>query len=389
MQFWVLLAIWFWLRGLENNRWADWIGLGLAGGFGIIFNFTTAFFLAALFLWPLLRVKENWANRQILRMWLAGAGGGLLAGLLLLPKLTSRLSTIKGNFWIPTPDPLIVLRTFYTFIFGAVPLNLFPAAFALAFILLCVTLGQVLPAWWQDRVKSPLSRPLWLLCVPIGFIIVVSVLFQPLYLDKALIGCSPFYYMLVSWAIIRPGAKRRGVGILAGVPLVLAMLVAIAGLPGLYNGKLQPLYIARYNASQINAFVNGQLRDFKQEPAEAVITATDIAWLPLLYYGGEKVYPIAEYPYPNIFPLLVEKLNSETIPQAEVGNRFKRFWVVFEVNPPDGPIAIPTDNNLSEEPLWMHSPDWQKGLLTYFNQNYNRIKAVELDRVLLILYERK
>jgi|GEM_PF-1863663 len=385
MEFWVLLAVWFWLRGLENNRWADWLGLGLAGAFGIVYNFTTAFYLAALFIWPLFAVRQNWANRVIWRMWLAGAGGGLLAGLALLPKLTSRLTTIKGNFWIPVPDPLVVLRTFFTFIFGAIQPDRLLIAFALAFVIFIVVVGQAVPVWWKKRLDDGLSRSLWLLFGPITLVIILSLLFQPLYLDKALIACSPFYFLLIGWAIFRADIGRQGKAILTAGPLLVAIILAALALPDLYSGQIQPLFIARYDAPKINSYLAAH-------PAEAVISVTDISWLPLVYYGPKSPpakYPLAEYPYPNIFPLLVEKLNSEYMPKAEIGKRFKKFWLVFELNPPDGPYSTPQKADLSHEPTWIHSSDWQRDTFNYFNSTYNVADAVELDRVLLVLYEQK
>ncbi len=347
MQFWVLLAVWFWLRGLEHNRWADWIGLGLSGAFGIFYNFTTAFYLAALFIWPLFAGKQNWSNWVIWRMWLAGAGGGFLAGLALLPKLTDRLNTIKGNFWIPVPDPLVVLRTFFSYIFGAIQPDRLLIAFALAFIILVVVLGQAIPVWWKKRLDDGLSRSLWLLFGPITLVIITSLLFQPLYLDKALIACSPFYYLLIGWAIFRADIGRQSKAILTAVPLLLAIVLAAQALPELYSGQIQPLFIARYDAPKVISYLVAH-------PAEAVITATDISWLPLVYYGPKTLpskYPLAEYPYPNIFPFLVEKLNSEYMPKADISKRFKKFWLVYELNPPDGPVPTPQKADLSRTPI--------------------------------------
>jgi len=383
MQFWVLLAIWFWLRGLENSRWLDWVGLGVISALAIIYNFTGAFYLAALYLYPLFRAKFYWEKGILLRMWGAGAGGGVVAGVALLPKLTSRLDAIKNNFWIPEPEPLIVLRTFFTFIFGAAPADLFLLAFALAFVLLAITLGMAIPAWWRERRDSGLARALWLLFAPIGLVILVSLVFQSLYLDKALIACSPFYYLLLGWVIFKPGTQKWGGAILVGIPLVIALLWSSLYIPDIYNGKLQPLYIARYNANQINTYL-------AQQPAEAVLTATDIAWLPLVYYGAQALppkYSLSDYPTPNIFPLLVEKLHSETISSANVGKRFKRFWVLFELYQGDNPITKPRPLPIGEEIPWAHSKDWQVSLMADFDSKYTRVQAVELDRVLLVLYQ--
>ena len=90
-ELFALLAVFFWLRALESNRNWDWLGLGVAGTLGLLCNFTTAFYLAALGLYPLLRTHYYWQRGILSRLFITGGLTGLISGLLLLPKLTSRL----------------------------------------------------------------------------------------------------------------------------------------------------------------------------------------------------------------------------------------------------------------------------------------------------------
>jgi len=394
LEFWVLAAVWFWLRALDKNQWRDWVGLGLCGGLGLLCNLTTAFYLAALGLYPLWQARRFWQNGVLLRLCLTGAGAGLVSGLALWPKLTSRLDTIKNNFWIPQPDPLLILRTFYTFIFGASAADKLLPAFALALLILILTLAAVLPACYRQLRQGQdagLLKCAWLLFGPILLIISVSLLFQSLYLDKALIGCAPFYYLLIGWSIFRPDATSRtarGRGSIAAIPLVAAILLALAALPDLYTGTIAPSYIARYDARRINAYLSQQAR-----PGDVVLTASDIAWLPLAYYGPNDFppkYPIREYPYPNVFPLLLQKMGSRFVGRDEVSLQPQpsRFWVVFEVNPPGTSLSEPPHPaDLAGEVGWFHSASWQRELLAYYDQHYRRLEAIALDRVILVLWE--
>jgi hypothetical protein len=386
LELFTLLAVFFWLRALETNRNWDWLGLGVAGTLGLLCNFTTAFYLAALGLYPLLRGRYYWQRGVLLRLFITGGLTGLVSGLLLLPKLTSRLETIKGNFWIPSPDPLIVIRTFYTFLFGAIQADRFVPAFGLALVILGIVGTQAVSRLLGRTAEEGLKLAGWLLVIPIGLIIVVSLLFQPLYLDKALIACSPFYYLLIGWAIFRPDRQRAGGWLLAGAPTVLALALALAALPDMYSGTINPLYIARYDANRVNQYLNQQAK-----PGDIVVTATDISWLPLFYYNPGLTppkYPLKEYPYPNIFPALVKQLGSEEISQNEVGQRGTRVWVVFEVNAPEGSLhAPPQPAGTGQEPNWFHSPDWQRDTLKWFDSRYHRVSAVTLDRLLLVLYD--
>jgi 4-amino-4-deoxy-L-arabinose transferase-like glycosyltransferase len=398
LELFALLAVFFWLRALESNRNWDWLGLGVAGTLGLLCNFTMAFYLAALGLYPLLRARRYWQQGILPRLLVTGGLTGLVSGLLLLPKLTSRLETIKGNFWIPSPDPLIVIRTFYTFLFGAIEADRFLPAFGLAVTILGIVGTQVISGL-IGRADEGLKRTVWLLAVPMGLVIVVSLLFQPLYLDKALIACSPFYYMLIGWAIFRPDRKRSGGWLLAGAPTVLALLLALAALPDLYNGTINPLYIARYDVSRVNRYLNEQ-----SQPGDIVVTATDISWLPLVYYNpglAPAKYPLKEYPYPNIFPALVKQLGSESVSENEAGQRGSRLWVVFEVNTPESDLdkmifeaktpqrgvnapASPDEARFDRN--WLHSPDWQRDTLKWFDSHYLRIGGVTLGRLWLVLY---
>ncbi len=383
----VLLAVWFWQRGLVDNHWGNWLGLGLAGTAGLLLNFTTAFYLLALGLYPFLRFKRYWQSGVILRLIGTGLATGLLSGLLLLPKLTARLDTIKGNFWIPAPDLLIVLRTFYTFIFGAIQSERFGAAFALALVIFILVSAQVGPALLKMGSVGLLTTT-WLLAAPLILVVIISYLFQPLYLDKALIGCAPFYYLLIGWTVFRVRSVRRGGWILTGGPLLVALPLAVLALPALYDGTINPLYIARYNASLVNNYLSQQA-----QVSDRLVNATDIGWLPLNYYrkaGEVTTYPLKEYPYSNIFPALSAALATPPLSQAEVERRSGRIWAIFEVNRSEENLHNPPEfTNLAEEPAWLHSPDWQRSLLAWFETHFKRVSAHYYDRLLLVVYEMK
>jgi hypothetical protein len=231
----------------------------------------------------------------------------------------------------------------------------------------------------------------WLLFGPIWLVIIVSLLFQPLYLDKALIGCAPFYYLLIAWAIFRPDSPKKivaGRQIIAALPISAAILLALISLPSLYDGTIAPRYIARYDASRINDYLRQN-----SQPGDVVTTASDISWLPLYYYDTTNTppkYPLKEYPYQNIFPLLLEKLHTQYGVEDEFARRFgaKRLWVVFEVNAPENSLKDPPHPaDLSGEVAWLHSPDWQGQLLAHYDRQYQRLQAIALDRVILVLYQ--
>ncbi len=384
LEFLVLLATFFWLRALEANRWTDWLGMGLAGVAGLFCNFTTAFYLLALGLFPFIFWKEYWKRGILARLVLTGAATGLVSGVLLWPKLSTRLDTIKDNFWIPTPDPLIISRTFYSFIFGVIEPGSFIIAFALTLVLLVIT------AWQVGRSLFTLERPAlgltgWLFLAPLVLLVIVSWAFQPLYLDKALIACAPYFYLLLGWTVFHR-RKRSGGWVLAGVPLGLVVLLGLWMLPGIYSGQLNPVYIARYDAPAVNQYLNRQAI-----PGDLAVNVTDIGWLPLVYYNAglpPNKLPLKEYPFPNIFPALLQQLGTNSITETEIARRTDRTWLIFELNvPPDQLSSNAQPYNLDQEIPWMHSPDFQAKTLQQFKDHYRLKSSVILNRMLLVLFE--
>lgn len=384
LEFLVLLATFFWLRALDTNRRLDWLGMGLAGVAGLFCNFTTAFYLLALGLFPFIYFKENLRRGILLPLVTTGAATGLASGVLLWPKLSTRLDTIKDNFWIPRPDPLLILRTFYSFIFGVIDPASFIIAFALVLVLLLAAGWQVARGLFSPE-RPALGLTVWLLLAPLVLLVMVSLVFQPLYLDKALIACAPYFYLLLGWTLFRKRTRQAG-WVLTGVPLALAVLLGLWLLPAMYSGQLNPVYIARYDAPAVNQYLNRQA-----QPGDLVVNVTDIGWLPLVYYnkGLPPVkLPLKEYPYPNIFPALLQQLGTDWITEAEIARRNGRTWLIFELNlPPDRLSSTAQPYDLQQEIPWMHSPDFQAKTLQSFQSQFQLKSAVVLNRLLLVLFE--
>lgn len=396
MQLFVMLAIWYWLRGLEKNQRWDWAMMGVATALGLVFNITTSMYIAAIGLVMLFGWKRYWRNGMLLQFVVANGIGTLVASVALVPKL-NRLSVVKDYFWVPVPDLLTVMRTFYTFIFGASPTNLLMPSLALAFVILFIVLVQVILGLVRQRKQvqpnaenlpvNPLLLTFWLLFGPLLLVFVVSIVYQPIYLDKALMACAPFYFLLIGWTIFKPGQEKKFVGrfLAYGTPVVLAIILVVVTLPALYTGTINPLYIARYDATRIDSYLASRFQS-----GDVVATATDVSMLPLLYYDAKKlpIYPIAEYPYPNVFPALLDKIGTAFVSQADFAKNYKRAWVVFEVTADENTLNNPPrPANLATTPSWFHSPQEQTSTFNWFNRHYKRLDAVYLDRVLLVLYD--
>jgi len=174
--------------------------------------------------------------------------------------------------------------------------------------------------------------------------------------------------------------------VLPTAPLALAVLLGFWLLPGMYSGQTNPFYIARYDAIAANRYLNQN-----SQPGDLAVDVTDIGWLPLVYYNeglAPEKLPLKEYPFPNIFPALLDQMHTAWISEDQIAHRTGRTWLIFELNVPPGELSsAPQPFDLSQTIAWMHSPDFQAQTLQTFQSKYKVVQAVRLDRLLLVLFE--
>ena len=215
---------------LARRWWA--LGLCVAGllytqNYGLLYSGA----LAGLAIW-----------RELEAIGLAGARANSLPRLSLLAKNTwpmvaafvgggvayspwvwvamHQLQAQKDSWWQLPTTAGSVLSVFASFVFGDNgPPQLAPVEQVVAFGLLAFILLRLV----ARRDAAPLAAT-WLAVVPGFLALLAEVFYRPIFLTRALIGCAPFYFLLLGWALGETiPAKRR-----AWAWAVLAPIMAIA-----------------------------------------------------------------------------------------------------------------------------------------------------------------
>ncbi len=266
----LLAASYLYWEMLASGRWWSWVGFGLCAAAA---QYTHN--LAVLYLIPLSATAVFMRNWPLIRRTLAGS---LLALAIYSPwviPLTSQLALVERAYWIQPPGAGSLIRTLIIYTAG-LPLpswSLPIALFSAVLVLITASIGT----YQALQRRQPESwRGAWLAYLafaPILFMLIAS-LWEPVYLDRALLPAGAVFLLWVGWALIcSPLAKWSAlrwtvVGILAANLIFgLASHYAYRGFP--YAPFQQAM---------------DQIRD-RRESREVVLHSNKLTALPSLYYA--------------------------------------------------------------------------------------------------------
>lgn len=219
--------------------------------------------------------------------------------------LIGQMTAISGNYWITRVTPGQIAYQVYQQIF-AFSLGL-PTA-------LIVTYAWILIGWWVSRRNLPLQV---MAVLPVSLGVMVSLLYQPVMLFRAMIGVSPFILIILASPLEFVLTRRR------------ALLAAIF---------IAPLFIMAYSVlytSPARADKLAYLRAIAQnyQPGDVIATMDDTAMIDLLPYSPYPIYYITNC------PSSLGALTHQT--RAALGYKFspmdalpaRRVWVIAGRSP--------------------------------------------------------
>jgi hypothetical protein len=214
-------TVWGLVALLRGKRYG-WLLYALAALGGLYSHYFNGLMLAAVHLW----IIAYGPARQQWRRWLSA---DILIGLLFLPQLAQFLfqsQAVLGSFWISRPNPAAPITTLTFLLFGrTLPQFVgYGAVVVLIVALAIVTLDTVR--------RAPSSvRPYWWLCISTIFfvligIMVISIVRNPLYLDKSFAVLSPLLIAALSGGISY--ARRPSPSPYLAGALIVLMIVGIS-----------------------------------------------------------------------------------------------------------------------------------------------------------------
>ena len=269
----LMLATWSFWRAWRHDRWRWWMVFGALAGLAMYVQQLAAVYLLALGMLPLWTRHRRQAF--IVKTGLAAS----LALVIYAPwmiNLPDQMGKLR-QYWVQKPNVLhlwLALRSFVS-----VNLDFSPSWWLPTFLLAAVVTVLLL---FQGRLvlrkpgvsvteREALRWGLWLAFVPMLLMWVVSYVFQPVFLPRALLPSALIFYVLVAWLFASAGLPRGIVGVLvAGWGVV-----AVFGLSTHYAWDTFP------NPPFPRAVA--YLDDHMQE-GDVVVHSNKITALPMVFY---------------------------------------------------------------------------------------------------------
>jgi 4-amino-4-deoxy-L-arabinose transferase-like glycosyltransferase len=222
------LATWVYWRAWHRGHPGYWLVFGLLAGIGMYVQQLAGMVLVALGLLPFLA-------RDRARMVKTGLAA-FLALVIYLPwmlNLPDQLGKLR-QYWVQKPNILhlwLALRSF-----TSVNLDFSPAWWLPTYLLaamltvLLVYRGYAVLRARRRKIsadREPLGWALWLAFAPMILMWVVSHLFQPVFLPRALLPSALMFYIALAWLFTRGGMPRIIVGGLVaawGIVIVFSLV---------------------------------------------------------------------------------------------------------------------------------------------------------------------
>ncbi len=241
----VLLALLFALRIQWMDMRFQWLGLLITSTAMLYTQNYSIFYIAAIGLVVLLKDLDFLNDQRLLGMhcgfWttfkptLKAAGAFLLAGLLYLPwikVLANQMAYIGGRYWIQQPLIGDVLYTVYKLFWqSAMPDFALISGIMVTFAMLSIGILHLFKSYHFDAWKIFIMA-----FGPLALAWIISVIWNPILLHRALIGESPFLYIIVAWPLeaLLEGNQIKSwrETVLAGA---LVIPIIVAGVGGYYK----------------------------------------------------------------------------------------------------------------------------------------------------------
>ncbi len=243
------------------------LGLAAASALAMYMQSLGAFFLVVL-------GAATLARPRLARRVALGGLGGLALYLPWLLQLPGQLAKVRQAYWLTRPTLITVLQTAMIFHGGEELLEAAQAWIAPA--LAVGILGPVLLlfAIWRGRgAGRGVGGAEFAALLAFGppALLFAASLYQPLYLQRALLPSALMYYAALGWAATRALPRPVAVLLLAGVATV-----NLAGLAAHYRFDQFP----RPDYRAVTAFLAGHV-----QPGDRIVHSNKLTLFPMVYYN--------------------------------------------------------------------------------------------------------
>ncbi|GAB4536642.1 MAG: hypothetical protein Kow0063_22410 [Anaerolineae bacterium] len=344
------LSLWLFLQAVERDRPWLWAAYWLCLALGIYTHYFFALVIVVYHMYLLL----NW--REYRRLWLPV----IITDILLVPVFLAqaaitlqKLTTVLApSYWLGRPHPLAFFTTLYFFVVSyTLPVWLNPVGLFIFLGVLAIGLYEGFRRGGRERYR--LSRILLVsgALLPIVIILVISQ-FKPIFLERTLIGCTPFLTLLLADRA-RSSHWRSPVAYLS---IALGGLVVIS----LYRYYFDPATHKpplREAARQI-------AEEFK--PGDMVLHTSVGSFLPFLFYEPPSAHFLLwGDPDPHLPASAYESFGGRIASRGMITD-YQRLWLVVMLD---------------------HSLEYQQEQVAWFDNHLSLIDETNVGGIFIRLYE--
>ncbi len=283
---------------------------------------------------------------------LIAQGIALILFLPWLVNLPTQLAKIERGFWIEPPNPLDLLQTLIEFTTNfPLPTWLLPLALFASLALFALAIFETTRAMKRGA-PAALGMLLAFAIVPPVLVLLVSLLFRPVYVTRGIILSSLAYYILLGWLASRLRPRVE-------VPLILACAILVAFALN-YQSAYAEFPRSPYRAA--DAFLRANARG-----DEAIVHDNKLSFFPMRYYDPTLAQTfIADPPHATSNTLTRGAQDALRIyPTAleDATTRRSRVWFVIFQRALDEAQA---EQRASENKAWLDAR-FKQISLTQFN----------------------
>jgi len=284
-----------------------------------------------------------------------------------LPLFFEKFFFIAHGFWVPKPTPASLLITLENFLLGY---NGWPALYLAADVVIGLLFAAACWHVHRQKMYRDFLMCLALCIIPVGAIYIFSTNFFSLYLDRAFLVFTPFFYLVLSVGIVY---APRWLRILALTAVIGVM--AIADTAYLKDDMTMSFehHVGVWLKKPIKSV--GEFLKANVAPDDA-LAFTNNSMIPSLHFYHPKGMPSYYYLFDPRFPETdwqrpIQE-SSHCIPYYKtVRLKFNKLWVVLADWPRDGTLG----------PSSKATKDWlDKNMVQEFSQEFDGLIVLRYGR---------
>lgn len=359
---WGLLATYFLYRAFDTPGIRYRVLFVLASVAGLYTNYFYIFLFAGHCLWL------TFSGRQRIKTGILLVAAALCF-LPYLQRFMEKFSVVQQGFWVPKPTLQSLLITLENSLLG---FNGSFGLYALSNIVMeIVLLWSVYCLFRRPELRRKIILPALLSAFPVAGIFIFSRSFFPVYLDRAFLLFTPYFYLVLATAIV---AMPKALRLIFG-SLIVGMAVASSWL---YHSDYMVVAVEHRHGTYLKMPVKPTVRLIEAYlgPDDIIAFSNESMMAPFEFYRQKKSVPL--------YYFFDQRYNDTT-------------WLRPRRDSP-GEVSLPRVAQLKFKRAWVIGSNWARNgslderseaVREWLDQNLDLQFRQEFDGILLSLYLRK